>query len=255
MVLPNQRWRRICPMHRPLSARPRLPASTSLDIDGKRIEIAVRHSRRARHYRLTVEVRTGPVLTVPGGGRWREATAFLDRQRDWLAQRLAVQPPRVAFADGAEIPLRGVTHAVVATGEGQGGVRVGAGPALEVGGAVARLAARLTGWLKEEARADLAGAVRMHAARLGVAPAGLSVRDQASRWGSCSSTGRLSFNWRLVMAPPHVLDYVAAHEVAHLIEMSHSPRFWAALECTLPDMARGRAWLKENGRALHAYGG
>jgi len=242
-------------MRRTPFARPRLPDSTSLEIDGAPVEIAVRQSRRARHYRLTVEIRRGPVLTVPAGGRWREAEAFLDRQRDWLGGRLAVQPPAVPFADGAEIPLRGVTHRIVATGEARGGVRVGAGPALEVGGGEARLAARLTQWLRKQARSDLAGAVAVHAGRLEVTPAGITVRDQSSRWGSCSSTGELSFNWRLVLAPDFVLDYVAAHEVAHLIEMNHSPSFWATLGRTLPEMERGRGWLKANGRALHAYGG
>lgn len=242
-------------MNKPFFSRSAPPETTSLEIAGRWVEIAVRQSRRARHYRLTVEVRRGPVLTVPAGGRWREAEAFLDRQRDWLAGRLARQPPPVPFADGAEIPLRGVTHLVVATGAGRAGVRMGAGPALEVGGRETQLAARLTRWLRSEAKADLNRAVAVHAGRLEVAPTGISVRDQSSRWGSCSSTGRLSFNWRLVLAPPDVLDYVAAHEVAHLIEMNHSPSFWAALKRTLPEMQRGRAWLKENGRALHAYGG
>ncbi|MBI4046492.1 MAG: M48 family metallopeptidase, partial [Devosia nanyangense] len=82
----------------------------------------------------------------------------------------------------------------------------------------------------------------------------ISMRSQSTRWGSCSSSGRLNFNWRLVLAPDYVLDYVAAHEVAHLVEMNHSPAFWATVKRTLPDMARGRAWLKAHGRELMAYG-
>ena len=79
------------------------------------------------------------------------------------------------------------------------------------------------------------------------------LRSQSSRWGSCSSTGNINYNWRLILAPPHVLDYVAAHEVAHLVEMNHSPAFWATVERALPDMDRGRAWLKAHGRDLMAW--
>ena len=80
------------------------------------------------------------------------------------------------------------------------------------------------------------------------------MRSQSTRWGSCSTTGRLNFNWRLVLAPPFVLDYVAAHEVAHLVEMNHSDAFWRVVEKTLPDMERGREWLRVNGRELMVYG-
>ncbi len=81
----------------------------------------------------------------------------------------------------------------------------------------------------------------------------ITLRSQSSRWGSCSSSGNINYNWRLILAPPHVLDYVAAHEVAHLVEMNHSAAFWTTVERTLPDMARGRAWLKAHGRDLMAW--
>ena len=92
----------------------------------------------------------------------------------------------------------------------------------------------------------------MHAARLGVTVKSIRMRSQSTRWGSCSSSGTINYNWRLIMAPPFVLDYVAAHEVAHLVEMNHSAAFWATVKRTLPDMERGRAWLKAHGRALMA---
>jgi len=82
----------------------------------------------------------------------------------------------------------------------------------------------------------------------------ISMRSQSTRWGSCSSTGKLNFNWRLILAPPYVLDYVAAHEVAHLVQMNHSTAFWRTVEKALPTMARGRDWLKEHGRELMVYG-
>ena len=95
----------------------------------------------------------------------------------------------------------------------------------------------------------------MHANRLGVAAKRIAVRDQTSRWGSCSTTGVLSFSWRLIMAPPEILDYVAAHEVAHLAEMNHGPRFWAETSglCDGP-MEPPRAWLRARGETLLQYG-
>ena len=94
----------------------------------------------------------------------------------------------------------------------------------------------------------------MHAANLGVEIKSISMRSQSTRWGSCSSTGKLNFNWRLILAPPFVLDYVAAHEVAHLLEMNHSRDFWDVVERTLPAMERGREWLRVHGRELMVYG-
>lgn len=240
-----------------LLRREPVPDETTIDADGTLVAVAVRQMPRARHYRLTIDARRGPVLTVPGGGNWGEAEAFLRKHRAWLAARLNRQAPPVALADGAVIPLRGVPHAIVATGRLRGQVAIGgtdANPVLEVPGDAEHLPRRLVDWLKAAARSDLSEAVERHARALAVKPAGLSIRDQSSRWGSCSSAGRLNFNWRLILAPGFVLDYVAAHEVAHLVEMNHSPAFWRTVERTLPEMARGRAWLKANGRELHRYG-
>ena len=113
---------------------------------------------------------------------------------------------------------------------------------------------RLQDWLTGQARKDLSDRVAHHAGALGLRPRRISVRDQTSRWGSCSSTGQLCFSWRLVLAPRHVLDYVAAHEVAHLAEMNHSTRFWALVARTFHDMGRSKAWLNAHGRELHCYG-
>jgi len=235
----------------------KFPAATEARIDGQRIEIAVRVSARARSYRLSIPHRGAPVLTVPRYGRWSEAQAFLDRQTGWLAARLKRAPARVAFAAGARVPVRGVDHLILATGKIRGRVEAGevdALPALFVPGEPAHQGRRLTDWLKAEALADLEVRVAIHAGTLGVTANAVRLRSQVTRWGSCSSTGRLNFNWRLILAPPFVLDYVAAHEVAHLIEMNHSPAFWQTVERTLPDMARGRAWLKAHGNQLMSYG-
>ena len=231
------------------------PRTTQLTLDGVEVSIAVKVSKRARSFRLSLPA-AGPLLTLPEGARWADAEAFLYRHRHWLAARL----PRTALAQrleaGARLPLRGVPHLVVATGALRGRVEAGgsdAGPVLHVPGDMAHQPRRLYDWLKAEALADLTAQSAFHARRLCVEVKQVRLRSQSSRWGSCSSSGNINYNWRLILAPPHVLDYVAAHEVAHLVEMNHSPAFWATVERTLPDMDRGRAWLKAHGRELMAW--
>ncbi len=116
------------------------------------------------------------------------------------------------------------------------------------------MARRVKDWLKTQARHDLAAASGNHAERMELTFKQLSVRDQSSRWGSCSSDGALSFSWRLILAPAFVLDYVAAHEVAHLREMHHGKAFWDLLRAHCSRTDEARRWLKKNGRELHRYG-
>ncbi|HEY0920701.1 M48 family metallopeptidase [Devosia sp.] len=235
----------------------KFPQSAAARVDGRLVAVEVRVSERARNYRLSIPHSGAPVLTVPRQGRWSEAEAFLDRHSDWLAARLARVAKPVAFRAGALVPLRGVEHRIVPTGTVRGRVettQIDDQPALLVPGEVAHRPRRLVDWFKGEAQRDLDGRVAVHARRLQVTVRAVTLRSQSTRWGSCSSAGRLNFNWRLVLAPPFVLDYVAAHEVAHLVEMNHSPAFWATVEATLPTMERGRAWLKANGRQLMVYG-
>jgi predicted metal-dependent hydrolase len=235
----------------------RWPPAAEVDIDGKRVAVKVRVSSRAQSYRLTVPHGAGPVLTVPRYGRWAEANAFLNRQLDWLQGHLETSVKPVAFVRGAIVPLRGVDHRIVPTGRVRGVVETGEHEgelALLVPGAPEHRARRLIDWLKGEAERDLSKRVAVHAKRLKVNVTAIAMRSQSTRWGSCSSSGKLNFNWRLVIAPPFVLDYVAAHEVAHLVEMNHSDRFWRVVERTLPDMERGREWLRMYGRELMVYG-
>lgn len=229
-----------------------------LDIAGARVAVSVRRSSRATRYGLRIANGTGEVvLTVPANGNYDQAIAFLGRQENWLAGRLRRRAPDVAFVDGAEIPLRGDLHRIVATGRVRGSVEchdTDAMPHLRVPGSDQHMARRLTDWLKVQAREDLIRCVNVHAAGIGVRPGRITVRDTASRWGSCSSKGGLSFSWRLVLAPPLVLDYVAAHEVAHLRHMNHSAAFWSLTRDLFPQTDRAEAWLKANGRDLHRYG-
>lgn len=238
--------------------KPKFPASTEARIGGQPVSIAVRVSERARSYRLSIPHRGGPVLTVPRHGRWSEAEAFLNRQTAWLEARLKRVAPAIAFVAGETIPVRGIPHLIVATGHLRGRVETAIQdgmPVLLVPGAPQHQPRRLMDWLRSEAETGLGARVLVHSRALGVTAKSVRLRSQSTRWGSCASSGRLNFNWRLILAPPFVLDYVAAHEVAHLVHMNHSPSFWAAVERALPDMARGRAWLKAHGSELMAYGG
>src|SRR5262245_45324648 len=190
------------------------PSETEVVLDGRPVVVVVKVSTRSKNYRLSIPHAGGPLLTVPRHGNWREAADFLNRQLDWLAARLKRAAKPVTFRAGVRIPLRGVEHRIIATGGIRGRVETyeEAGEALlSVPGESAHRARRLTDWLKTEAHRDLEKRCAFHAKRLGVEVKSISMRSQATRWGSCSANGRLNFNWRLVMAPPFVLDYVAAH--------------------------------------------
>jgi hypothetical protein len=215
------------------------------------VEVALRRSAQARRFSLRVSARTGGVtLTLPARARESEALAFLTAQEDWLRGALAqVAPPASALGFGAVLPVEGCPH-LLTPGQGRA-IRAEGGQLLVPGGAAA-LGPRLAAWLRALARDRLAPAVDRHAATLGRSVAAISLRDTRSRWGSCTVDGRLMFSWRLAMAPPEVLDYVAAHEVAHLVEMNHSDRFWALVDRLHPGWQARRAWLRAEGNALQA---
>jgi predicted metal-dependent hydrolase len=167
-------------------------------------------------------------------------------------------PQAAPFADGAVVPLRGEPHRITHRRGARGTVWTesdgNGGRLLCVAGHVPHLNRRVTDFLRREAKRDLDAASRRFARDLGLAIDHVSVRDQSSRWGSCSTTGVLSFSWRLILAPSHVLEYLAAHEVAHLVEMNHSARFWRVVNRLVPDHQMAKAWLDAHGADLHRYG-
>ena len=245
-----------------MSVFARGPASPSdhfeLATEAGPVAVAVRRDSRARNYTLRVKSAKGaPVLTMPSRGSLREARAFLDRHAGWLLNEMEKLPDPRPIVDGSLLPVRGVPHRVRHLGETRGTVAVvadGPEPALVVAGRPEHLRRRVVDFLKREARRDLDRAVTRHAMMLGVRVKAIRLRDQTTRWGSCTATGHLSFSWRLVMAPSFVLDYLAAHEVAHLHEMNHSPRFWHLVESVCPETRAARTWLNREGAALHAIG-
>lgn len=233
------------------------PQYLEIEVNEDRVQVRVRHNARARSLRLSLPAAKGPVLTVPQGVELGEAERFLSRHADWLSRHMTNRPGPRPFAPDMLVPLRGETHRLVADARMRGQVEIEATHdvgLIHVPGGEAHLARRFTTWLKAQAHGDLDVRVAYHAQNLDVRPKGLSIRGQSTRWGSCSGRGRLSFNWRLVLAPPFVLDYVAAHEVAHLREMNHSAAFWATVTRTLPEMDRGRDWLRAHGAELLGYG-
>ncbi|SER51304.1 hypothetical protein SAMN05216548_12230 [Faunimonas pinastri] len=233
------------------------PESVRLRICGQDLVIPVKRNARARRLTLRLDPAFGPVLTLPVRTRLGEAERFVARNAAWLEARLDRVADASPFADGAELPLRGEPCRIVHR-TGRGLIRLQSGEAgtleLQVPGEADHIARRVTEWLKREARRDLTRAVDRHCERLGKPAKALRIGDARSRWGSCTSAGVLTFSWRLVLAPTAVLDYLAAHEVAHLREMNHSQAFWDIVAALDPGHMASRRWLKQHGAALHAVG-
>jgi hypothetical protein len=225
---------------------------------GEVYRVALKRVATSQRFTLRVRVASRDVLlTMPARSSLRSAREFAERHAAWIGARLARLPRPVAFAPAAVTPLRGVDHTIVHR-PGERGVvwtEIGlSGPIICVTGEKPFIARRVADFLKREARKDLEAAVARHSRRLGVAPRRIALRDTASRWGSCSSTGGLNFSWRLILAPPEILDYLAAHEVAHVVHMNHSPMFWKVTRRLFPETERAEAWLRVNGADLHRFG-
>jgi predicted metal-dependent hydrolase len=247
------------PLRALLYRRPTEPQAIDIVFDRAIYLVRLRRHRQARRYTLRIHAATREVvLTMPPRGSLKEARAFAEKHGGWIAARLHRLPEAAPFAHGTLVPLRGVAHRIVHRAGVRGTVWTENGPAGErmlcVAGEAPHVDRRISDFLKREARRDLEAASRRAADKLGVAIRRVSVRDQSSRWGSCSTTGVLSYSWRLILAPPYVLDYLASHEVAHLVEMNHSPRFWRLLGRLCPNAQRAKVWLDVHGTDLHRYG-
>jgi hypothetical protein len=225
-------------------------------LDDPDIAVRLRVSARARRFTLRLEPSgEGAVLALPPGVAMAEVRLFLMRQSDWLTRALARHPGHVVVGDGTRLPVAGEEIGIALV---DGPRRA---PYLETGRLIVpgpgargfQVGPRIAAFLKARARDALVPAAGRYAEVLGQRPTAISLRDTRSRWGSCSDRGRLSFSWRLAMAPPEVLDYVAGHEAAHLVEMNHGPRYWEVVERIMPDYRPHRAWLKREGRRLHGF--
>jgi predicted metal-dependent hydrolase len=250
----------------PRKNAPRTTDITFLDVShgGETFRVSLKRISTARRFTLRVRAATRDVvLTMPPRGSIIGARNFIERHAAWIGVRLERLPAPMPFGGGEIVPIRGVNHRIVERPRERGTawVEPAPNPASEkslpllcVAGARAHVARRVQDFLIREARRDIEAAVMRHAAKLGVTPRRITLRDTTSRWGSCSSTGALNFSWRLIMAPSYVLDYLAAHEVAHLLHMNHSPAFWKILGKLSTHVDRAEAWLKTNGAGLLRFG-
>lgn len=213
------------------------------------VEVTLRRSDRARRISLRVSRIDGRVtLSLPRRTALDEANAFLQEKVDWVRGHLASRPEPLTPLLGTTVPVEAVSRPVMAA-------EPGARPRFEDGVLLVApdrpVPPQVAACLKGLARQRLQASCERHADTLGRRPSRIDLRDTRSRWGSCNRAGRLMFSWRLVMAPPAVLDYVAAHEMAHLVELNHSPAFWRVVDRLRPDWRDHRAWLNDAGAELH----
>ena len=262
------------PLRSPRRREPAIETPARVRLPGGELTYTLRRSARARHLRVTVDPRRGVVATVPGV-RTSETRAralvepFLGAREVWLRGHLARHAATAAelaaigpIHDGSLLRYRGELHRVhVVAGSPSSRrshvERVGGDTEDQLVVTLAPserrvLAAILEAWLRVRARDALDAAIARHAPALGVTPARVTVRDTRSRWGSASRAGRLSFSWRLVLAPPGVLETVAVHELAHLRVFGHGPGFWALVVARMPDHVVRRRWLRAHAAELHA---
>lgn len=216
--------------------------------------VQFRRSARARRISLRVDPAGGGVLvTLPMRASRHQGLALVQRHADWVADRIAALPRAIPFADGADVPLHGTPHRIRHSPQARGAAWIADGE-LHVTGAAEFLPRRVRDFLRAEARRSLGALVAAKSAALGITPKRVTIKDTSSRWGSCAPDRSLAFSWRLVMAPPDVQDYVAAHEVAHMRHMNHGPDFWALVDTLTPHRTAGLAWLHANGQALFRVG-
>ncbi len=227
-----------------------------LPVHGRPVPLTVRHMQQAT--RITLRIEPGGralKMTVPYGLPESELSAFLRRHQGWLENKLFDYPDDTRPQPGGTILIHGKPHRIRHSGKLRGLTELteeNGEPVILVSGLEEHVGRRIADFLKKRARADLDRLVALHAGRSGKRYKDITLKDTRSRWGSCSSAGNLNFSWRIAMAPPEVIDYLAAHEVAHLTEMNHGPKFWALCKRLCPEMEASRTWLKRHGSTLHA---
>ena len=228
--------------------------SHEIELDGQIIPVTLRWNAQAKRLILRLNPKEdGLIVTLPQGVSAKAGLEMAKRHKVWIANQFMRQSPAIPFEDGAIITVRGKPHTLRHKPEARGTVWQ-EGNEIHVAGQTDFFQRRLTDWLKKQAKEDITPQAHTMAAQLGKKVKRISVRDTVSRWGSCSSNGNLSFNWRLIFAPPHILTYVVAHEVSHLRHMDHSASFWETVACFDVDAKGARRWLKQNGSELQKIG-
>ena len=227
--------------------------------DGETYKVQLRRVDNARRFVLRVRGATrDAVLTMPRRASLKDAAEFAERNAAWVGVRIRRLPQQLRFVDAALFPLRGVSTRIVHAPGARGVVWLASGEGNEqklyVTGDSVHIERRVQDWLKAQARIELLAAVARYAEMIGKPTPPISMKDTTTRWGSCSSSGALSFSWRLILAPNEVLTYLAAHEVCHLAHMNHSARFWKLCRSICPETDSAENWLKAHGLDLYRYG-
>lgn len=254
ILAPTTLWSKLAGVVTSSPFRMSVPSNLSL-MDGA-VPVRIITHPRARRMALRIDPQGEAVdLVLPPRSSLPRALAFLDDNRAWLERRLKALPPRTAFADGAIVPVLGVPHRIrhVARSGQRGAVWID-GQEIRVCGDPAHVARRVRDHLRERAKRELLTRARRLAETIDRKVVRVTVRDTRTRWGSCSTSGNLAFSWRLVLAPEAVLDYVVAHEVAHLVHMNHGKRFWRLVEKLAPGSDQQRLWLNRNRAQLLRIG-
>ena len=227
-----------------------------LPLEGLTARLSV--NPRARRLSIRIDARAGEaVLIAPSERKLAEVVAFARTKTSWMRERLAERPQGTPLEPGGVIDLFGKPTRLVAV-DGAGAARLtedADGPLIASGGDGEAYARRVENLFKRVARDTLQTRTDIHLRTLGQRPVKMSIADPKSRWGSCSPHNRsIRYSWRVIMAPPAVIDYLAAHEVAHLVHADHSPAYWAVVQRLVGDHRPHRKWLRDNGPALHAVG-
>jgi len=229
-------------------------AVRNLELDGRILPVWFRRNARAKRVIIRLDLENDGVrVTLPRGAGPEEGFELIRRKSSWVFENLDALAPRVPFADGAAVPLLGQDH-IIRFNPGRGRPVSVLDGVITVTGRAEHVTRRVRDWLKDRARDEITPRVAAKAALLGLNPRKIQLRDTRSRWGSYSTDGGFSFCWRLVMTPEFVLDYVVAHEVAHMKVMDHSDRFWAQVAELTGDVKKACSWLKRHGDRLHRYG-
>lgn len=237
-------------------ATPPVPQAlfSTIDLGDRTAPLTARVNRRARRLIVTVDGVSGRVIvTAPSKRALPDALDFAKTRARWIRRKLDESAGAQPFRDGLSFPLRGAPVVVVREGGARTAVRL-EGERLIAGGDERHLNRRVTDWLRMEARKTLTERADHYAHTLGKERGPITIRDTRSRWGSCARNGALSFSWRLVMAPPDILDYVAAHECAHLVHLNHSPAYWRVLRGLGIDARSARNWFTAHGQGLYRWG-
>ncbi len=232
---------------------------TNTDDNPALSSLVIRRNARARRVSLRLDTRHHHfVLTLPGSVPESQGLAFAASKSAWMEKALLSLPVRRSFQPGETLPLRGVEHRIEHDAQAPARVtlirREDSNPVLFVGGTLTGLDIRVLNWLKRQARQTMTERSEHMAQQLSVTFKQINIGDAKTRWGSCSSRRILNYSWRLIMTPPEIIDYVAAHEVAHLKEMNHSPAFWKLVEYLIPDYKPARKWLRTHAVDLARYG-